>query len=115
MANPYNNTIIAPGTYVFLPDYRMVPFNLSNTVVVPGGTTASFLMNYTLVDPNFNPGNGYTPPPVVWLPTLAFPSGTTATTSWPMTSPVCGLQLVVASISGGPIYWNCIHGDFVGT
>lgn len=113
--NPSYATITVPGTYYFLPDYRQQSFELNVQVVVPGGVTASYLINYTLNDPNWKPGNGYTPPAVVWQPMLAFPSGSTASVNAPLASPVAGLQLVVASISGGAMQWNCLQGDFVGT
>lgn len=113
--NPSYATITTPGTYYFLPDYRQQTFELNVQVIVPGGVTASYGMNYTLTDPNWKPGNGYITPAVVWLPSLAFPAGSTASLNTPLTAPVAGLQLVVASVSGGAIYWNCLQGDFVGT
>jgi hypothetical protein len=54
-------------------------------------------------------------PAVTWLATAGFPAGSTTTLLGAFTAPLAQLRLNVASISGGPVYFKCLQGGFVGT
>lgn len=107
MPNPFYATITAASTTTFLADWRIVPFQLNGIIYVPPGTTVSYGLNFTLDNPNPQP----TSPTPVWFPTLYAPVGSTGTINFNLLVPVHALQLVVASISGGPIYFKILQGD----
>lgn len=111
MANPIYKTITAAGSYVFELDYYINPFNAAYEVEVPTGTTVSYGLNGTLDPVNQTVGTGYgvpVAPNPTWSPIVA--AGTTTTTN-PVnqTTPIRAMQLVVASISGGPIYLKIVQ------
>ena len=113
MPNPFYATVTAPGTTICMPDYRQAVFNVGVQVFVPVGTTVVYEVDYSLDDPNLNYSTPL--PPVEWLPLTSFPAGSTATSTAAVQSPVAGLRLNVASISGGPVFFKVLQGDFVGT
>ena len=113
MPNPFYATVNTTGTStVWLPDYRAAPFNVSVQVYVPVGTTVSYEVDFTLDDPNI-PYQSL--PPQEWTALAQFPAGSSTTITAAITNPVAGLRLNVASISGGPVYFKIIQGDFIGT
>jgi hypothetical protein len=112
MPAPFYATITTAGNTIWLPDYNLAPFSANVLVVVPVGTTASYEVDYSLDDPNY-PIKGL--PAVTWLATAGFPAGSTTTLLGAFTAPLAQLRLNVASISGGPVYFKCLQGGFVGT
>jgi hypothetical protein len=113
MPNPFYATVTAPGTTICMPDYRQATFNVNVQVVVPVGTTVSYEVDFSLDDPNLNLSSGL--PPQEWIALTGFPPGSTTTLNSAVQSPVAALRLNVASISGGPVYFKVLQGDFVGT
>lgn len=113
MPNPFYATVTAAGTTICMPDYRQAMFNINVQVFVPAGTTVSYEVDFSLDDPNLNYST--TLPPQEWLALAAFPAGSTATITSAVQSPVAALRLNVASITGGPVYFKVLQGDFVGT
>jgi hypothetical protein len=113
MPNPFYATVTTPGFTVCMPDYRQAVFNVGVQVFVPVGTTVVYEVDYSLDDPNLNYSTPL--PPQEWLPLTSFPAGSTSNASAAVQMPVTGLRLNVASISGGPVFFKVIQGDFIGT
>lgn len=109
MARGYYQLLTAPSTVVHLVDYQQSPFNLSYAVEVPGGVTISYTVLYTFDDPN---DLAWTP---IWLPDITNPAAQTATKAGFYTTansgPIRGLEVIVASISGGSARFVVLQGS----
>lgn len=83
-------------------DWRIAPFTARTALIVPGGTTASLTVEYTLDDVN---NTAITP---VWIADATY--GTvTATEEVLYAAPIQWIRVVVGSISGGPAYFQVLQ------
>ena len=109
MANSRYLLMATAATYVHVPDWQQSPFNLSYVVEVPAGVTISYTVLYTLDDVN---DPTWTP---IWLPDLTNASAQTATKagfySEFNSGPIRGLEVIVASISGGSARFAILQGS----
>ena len=114
MPNTFYATVSTAGTStVWIADHRINPFNANVQVYVPGGTTVSYEVDFTL--DSLNPPPDIIAPPVEWTPLVTFPAGSTSTTTALVNASVYALRLNVASISGGPVYFKVMQPDFIAT
>ncbi len=97
--------ITGVGTFGYVPDWQQSPFNLSYVIEVPAGTTISYTVLFTvddLTDPTWTP---------IWLPDITHAGALTATAAGKYNWPIRGLQLAVASISGGNARFAVLQGS----
>lgn len=94
MANPIYVPITAPGTFSKFVDISQSPFNLSYVVEFAVGTTGSYVVKYTLDDPN---DLTWTP---VWAPDPTNGTAQTATQGGFYTFPIRGLQVIFSALGG---------------
>jgi hypothetical protein len=95
MAQAIYRTVTAVGTTIIPVDWQQSPFNLGYVIEVPGGTTISFTVQFTLDDVN---DASWTP---IFLADATNGTAKTATAAGSYTVPIRALQLTIASISGG--------------
>ncbi len=109
MANPRYQLLTTAATYVHIPDFAQSPFNLSYVVEVPGGVTISYTVLYTVDDVN---DLTWTP---LWLADITNAGAQTATKAGFYTDfnsgPIRGLEVIVASISGGNARFAVLQGS----
>ena len=108
--NYVRQTIPAAATGAQTPiglDWRMAPFIVHTAVIVPGGTTASVTIEYTLDDVN---NTAVTP---VWIADATY--GTvTGTKEVSYTSPIQFVRVNATSVSGGSVYFQVLQGTQIG-
>ncbi|HEX3587793.1 MAG TPA: hypothetical protein VH024_17470 [Candidatus Angelobacter sp.] len=108
MAQAFYQVISATGATAGLygADWQQSPFNLTYVVEVPGGTTVSYSVQYTLDDMN---DLTWTP---IWINDSVNGSATTVTgTNTYKEQPIRWLRVNVASISGGNIRFAVLQGS----
>lgn len=107
MANPIYKSYTTTGTKEACAlNFRSGPTNISVSAIVPGGTTASYSIQYTFTDLSFTSEAN-----ADWITDPQFPLASSATLVGNYIAPITGLRMVIASISGGPIRMNVIQGD----
>jgi hypothetical protein len=112
VANPTYIPITATGTFDYWADYTQSPFNLSYAIEFASGTTGSFLLNYTLDDPNTQPNTpnyGWTP---IWIPDPINGTAQTASIGGYYQFPIRGLQAIFSALGGtGSVMFAIIQGN----
>jgi len=107
MANPIYKSYTTTGTKEACAlNFRSGPTNISVAVVVPGGTTASYSVQYT-----FDDLSSTTEANADWITDPQFPLSSSATLVGNYIAPISGARVVIASISGGPIRLKILQGD----
>lgn len=95
MANRSDTPLTTNTTYQVWVDWTIAPPNLTYVVEVPSGVTISYTVQYTVDDPN---NTAWT---VLWIADAVNGTSKTATAANNYTNPITGIQVTVASISGG--------------
>lgn len=94
MANPVIIPVTTAATYATYPDWMQSRFGLSYAVEKGASATGSYVVNYTLDDPN----------DLTWTPIwIADPTNGTAQTTTQggfYSSPVRGLQFIFSAVGG---------------
>jgi hypothetical protein len=99
VANPSYTVLSSATTFQVFVDWSQTPFNLTYVVEVPSGTTISYTIQYTVDDPNnFQNEPAWT---TLWIADPTNGTSKTATAAGFWSNPITGLQVTVASISGG--------------
>lgn len=98
----------APATTVsWNPDSAIVPFNLSVTITVLGGATASYKLQWT---PNSLDGPLETDASANWYDSGDIPAGTTASAATTFSNPIGRFRLVIATLTGGTLQMQARQG-----
>ncbi|CAH1677869.1 hypothetical protein [Chelatococcus sp.] len=107
MANPIYKSYTTTGTKEACAlNFRSGPTNISVAVVVPGGTTASYSVQYTFDDLSFTDVSA-----ADWITDPQFPLASSATLVGNYIAPIAGLRVVIATLTGGPIRLKVLQGD----
>jgi hypothetical protein len=94
VANPVYSNITATGTYTFWLDNSQSPFNASYAVEFAASTTGSYLVTFTLDDPE---DTTWTP---IWNADPTNGSAQTATAVGSYQYPIRGLRIVFSALGG---------------
>ncbi len=106
MAMPNRLAITSPGTYVIGVDYLQDSFRVSVGIDLTSGsaTGVSYTLSYALanvLDPTISGWHYY--------PDVNLGNAQTTTQATQYTTPVTALQLIVASISAGTVYFEVVQ------
>lgn len=104
MAKPSYQTVSAPGTAAYYPDWMQSPFNMTWVLEVPAGVTVSYTVQWTADDIN---DTSWTP---VWLADSVAGTAQTASQGNFYMWPIRGIRVTVASVSGGSVRFAVLEG-----
>jgi hypothetical protein len=104
VANPSYTLMSTATTYQTFVDWAQTPFNLTYVVQVPAGVTISYTVQFTVDNPNA------TDWVTLWVADPTNGTSQTATKAGFWSNPIRGLQVTVASISGGTARFAVLQG-----